>query len=281
MHPARSKLRAGSSHEQLREIVCPWAWLGFAASIAILLPTAGARAFQNPDTFAGSPTKAGGGGRYFTGAPLDAYTCEVCHRSEAAPAVRVFGLPDGSYAPGALYSVTIDWPDDLARVALMMEMTDTTGHAIGTWSEPDPTTLTAADLCTLSTDTPAGTRIIPIGTERSIVSAIDCGQHQTTMNWTAPAQLTPELLQPPAAMLNGAIVASNTNGKLAGDSVAAFSRSLGPLGPIGATEAPSPRVGASCATATPHAGSRGVQAAWFVALLATLRRRARTQKAVR
>jgi hypothetical protein len=190
--------------------------------------------------------------------------------------VQVLGLPEGTYVPGAMYRLTIDWPDDLQRVALMMEMTDPVGHAIGTWSEPDPATLTAADLCTLTSDTPTGARIIPIGADRSVVSAIDCGQHQTTMSWTAPAAQVGALpAQPSAAMLNGAILASNTNGKLVGDSVAAFSRSLGVVDPI---EAPSPRVGASCTAISPHASGCGVFSMCLLALLGILRCRACTRR---
>jgi hypothetical protein len=55
-----------------------------------------AHAFQNPDTFPAEPTQGGGGGRFFTGAPRDAFTCEVCHRSESAPSVLVYGLPAGA-----------------------------------------------------------------------------------------------------------------------------------------------------------------------------------------
>jgi hypothetical protein len=186
-----------------------------------------ASAFQNPETFVADPTQGGGGGRFFTGSPLDSYTCEVCHRSETTLPVGIFGLPLGSYQGGATYRVTIDWPDDLMRVALTMEATDRQGRAAGTWSAPDAATLSAPDLCTLAVDSPTGTTIIPVDGSRAIVSAIDCGQHQTTMNWTAPASIDPLAAIPlPDVLFSGAIVASNTNGKLAGDSAARFARNL-------------------------------------------------------
>jgi hypothetical protein len=92
---------------------------------------------------------------------------------------------------------------------------------------PDAATLTAPDLCTLAVDTPTGATIIPIDGSRAIVSAIDCGQHQTTMNWTAPVFVDPLAAVPlPDVLFSGSIVASNTNGKLAGDSSARFARNL-------------------------------------------------------
>jgi hypothetical protein len=233
-----------------------------------------ARAFQNPDNFTADPTQGGGGGRFFTGAPLDAYTCEVCHRSESAPDVNVFGLPDGAFQPGALYRVTIDWPDDLARVALTMEITDRFGRTFGTWSEPDLATLTPADQCTLSTDTPTGARILPVSADRAVVSAIDCGQHQTTMNWTAPAQLDPLLpAQFSDAMLSGALVVSNTNGKLAGDSVATFTHAV--ASPGAQESEPATSVRALCSTTTPRGAAHGVVLTIGLALLGLLGLRAR------
>jgi hypothetical protein len=218
-----------------------------------------ARAFQNPDTFAAEPTQGGGGGRFFTGAPLDGFTCEVCHRSESPPSVQVFGLPAGAYQAGALYRVTIDWPDDLARVALAMEMTDRRGFAVGTWADADPATLTPADQCTLTSDTPTGTRILPIAGPRAVVSAIDCGQHQTTLNWIAPGQADPLVpVQLPDAILSGALVVSNTNGKLAGDDAASFARNLAAPGakPVAATDVPTRVTTAKTSGALSHISKR-------------------------
>jgi hypothetical protein len=227
-----------------------------------------ARAFQNPDTFAAEPTQGGGGGRFFTGAPLDGFTCDVCHRSESPPSVQVHGLPAGAYQAGGLYRVTIDWPDDLARVALAMEMTDRRGLAVGTWIDADPATLTPADLCTLTSDTPTGTRILPLPGPRAVISAIDCGQHQTTLNWIAPAQSDPLVpVQLPDAILSGALVVSNTNGKLAGDDAASFARNLAAPGakPVPATD-----VLARCETTRPHGSSHGAGLAGLLTLLSAL-----------
>jgi hypothetical protein len=245
------------------------------ALAACILSSGSARAFQNPDNFTADPTQGGGGGRFFTGSPRDAYTCEVCHHSESTPTVGVFGLPDGPYQPGALYRVTVDWPDDLARVALTMEMTDRFGRNVGTWSEPDLTTLAAADQCTLSTDTPTGARILPVAADRAVVSAIDCGQHQTTMNWTAPAQLDPLVpVQFQDAMLNGALVVSNTNGKLAGDSVAVFTHALS--NPVAEPE-PATSVKALCAVTTPYGAPPAIVLTIGLGVLSLLGLRARAR----
>jgi hypothetical protein len=266
-HTARSARSAAASGATSALFV----FITLAISLLNALP---ARAFQNPDNFTADPTQGGGGGRFFTGAPLDAYTCEVCHRSESAPSVNVFGLPDGAYQPGALYRVTIDWPDDLARVALTMEMSDRFGRTFGTWSEPDLATLTPADQCTLTTDTPTGARILPVSADRAVISAIDCGQHQTTLNWTAPAQLDPLLpVQFSDAMLSGALVVSNTNGKLAGDSVATFTHAL--ASPGAQESEPATSVRALCATTTPRGASNGAVLTIVLALLGVLGLRAR------
>jgi hypothetical protein len=249
------------------------------SALAFGFAAARARAFQNPDAFAADPTQAGGGGRYFTGGPLDAYTCEVCHRPAQSPAVQIFGLPPKGYLSGGMYRVTIDWPDDLARVALTMEMTDRTGRAVGTWSDPDPATLTPADLCTLATDSPIPTRAIEAPGPRTIISAIDCGQHQITLNWTAPSVLNPlSPAQLPDAMLNGALVVSNTKGNIDGDSSATFQRSLAAPG---APEVEHTDVAAHCQVRRVQ-GTTGSRAsafgcAWFalVALCARRRRRSR------
>jgi hypothetical protein len=172
--------------------------------------------------------------------------------------------------------VTIDWPDDLARVALMMEMSDRRGLAVGTWTDVDPATLTPADQCTLTSDTPTGIRILPLEGPRAVVSAIDCGQHQTTLSWIAPAQTDPLLpVQLPDAILSGAIVVSNTNGKLAGDEVASFARNLAAPGakPVAATD-----VLARCETTRPHGSSPVAELACLLVLLSTLCLRARRRQ---
>ena len=212
------------------------AWLAVALLASV---STSAHAYQNPDMFRGDPARGGGGDRYFTGSPLDAYTCEVCHVSESAPSIRVVGLPDTSYQFGATYHVTIDWPDDLPRVALTMEMTDRSGRALGTWLESNPAILAPADHCTLEADPPSGLRIIAHEGPRAIVSAIDCGQQQASLDWVAPSALEiPPGATAPDAWFSGSLVVSNRNGKLGGDSVAVFSRGLSAPGaqPVAATE---------------------------------------------
>jgi hypothetical protein len=212
------------------------AWL--AAMLCLGLATS-ARAYQNPDMFAAEPARGGGGDRYFTGSLLDSYTCEVCHTSESPLPVRIVGLPEADYQLGATYHITVDWPDELPRVALTMEMTDRSGHALGSWRESNPAVLAVADHCALEADPPSGIRILDRAGPRAVVSAIDCGQQQTSLDWIAPSPTDiPPGMSPPDAWFSGALVASNRNGKLGGDSVAVFARGLSAPGaqPIAATE---------------------------------------------
>lgn len=211
-------------------------WLSAALCLSA---TTSARAYQNPDMFSADPARGGGGERFFTGSPLDSYTCEVCHVSESPLPLRVVGLPAAAYQLGATYHVTVDWPDDLPRVALTMEMTDLRGRALGSWRESEPIALTAADHCMLEADPPSGIRIIAREGPRAIVSAIDCGQQQASLDWVAPtASEFPPGVSPPGAWFSGGLVASNRNGKLGGDSVAVFARALSAPGapPVAANE---------------------------------------------
>ena len=156
----------------------------------------------------------------------------------------------------------------------MMEMTDPAGRAVGQWSEPDPTTLTGADLCVLSTDTPAGTRVIAVAPDRVVVSAIDCGQHQSTMLWTAPAYDPFTALPLPAAMLSGGLVVSNTNGKLAGDEAAPFVHTLAAPGDA----PPAASILAHCSFVSAPAGSRRGGLAYALLLVASFGARLRRRR---
>ena len=250
-------------------------WL---AAVLLASVSSSAHAWQNPDMFSAEPGRGGGGDRYFTGSALDAYTCEVCHTSEEAPVpLRVIGLPDSNYELGATYHVTIDWPDELPRVALTMEMTDRSGHALGTWRESNHATLLPADHCALEADPPSGLRIIAREGPRAIVSAIDCGQQQVSLDWTAPSAIEiPPGVAAPDAWFSGGLVASNRNGKLAGDSVAVFSHGLSAPGaqPVAANE-----ILARCTVSgAPAAGSHsgfGCTACVLLGLFALRRRRLR------
>ena len=54
----------------------------FASCLLTSSLTAGAaHAFSEPLLYPEDPLNGGGGGRFFTGSPLDAYSCAVCHRA--------------------------------------------------------------------------------------------------------------------------------------------------------------------------------------------------------
>ena len=180
--------------------------------VGSLLFAQSARAYQNPERFAADVALGGGGERYFTGSLLDSYTCGVCHASAERPEIRALGLPEAGYLPDTLYRFVIDWPDDLPRVGMNLELTDMNGQPIGHWILPDDATLTAADRCSLLSDTPTGVSVVELA-QRELVTVAECGQQQATLDWLAPsaAELRGD------AWLSGSLVSSNHDGELGGD----------------------------------------------------------------
>src|SRR5690348_3551226 len=98
---------------QCARVPCTWLLAAFAL---IALPTARVQAFSDPSSFSKAANEGGGGGRYFSGSPLDGYTCSVCHRGGTAPEVNVSGVPLNGYTPGMAYEIKVDWPDALENV---------------------------------------------------------------------------------------------------------------------------------------------------------------------
>ncbi|MEY4581519.1 MAG: hypothetical protein RL701_6222 [Pseudomonadota bacterium] len=235
--------------------------------LSVLCQATPVYAYQNPERFAVDVEQGGGGGRYFTGAPVDAYTCGVCHASPERSAVQVLGLPENEYEPGATYRIIVDWPDELSNVALNMEMSDLAGNPLGQWFAPDPATLPLPDHCTNPlSDTPTGTHVV-LDAKRMVVAMSECGQHQLSVDWQAP-------VLPYDAWFSGSLIAANHDGKLSGDHAADFSRLL--VVPRTA-DVPITNVLVSCSVTQPgHDRSGWFVGALFVAWLAcrhTLRTR--------
>lgn len=92
--------------------------VGACVAVAALLGAASrALAFSNPQDFGRYTDKdvfsyGVGGGRYYTGSPADAYSCEVCHSDPSNysfPLVQK-GLPLDGYAPSTEYKVELTSP---------------------------------------------------------------------------------------------------------------------------------------------------------------------------
>ena len=180
-------------------------------------------AYQNPERFGASIDDGGGAGRYFTLSRAEGYGCAVCHTQGSPVPVEVRNLPRTGYIPGQAYRITLDWPDDLSSVALNVEMTDPAGAPFGQLLAPDPSTLSAADLCRESAAPSAAQTLMAGTSNRQVLVIAECGQAQTSFDWIAPATFV-------QGYFSSSITFSNHDGKLSGDHVVDLSETLGPVG---------------------------------------------------
>ena len=185
------------------------------STLLALLPVLRVHAYRNPERFAASVDDGGGGGKYFTLSRAEGYGCAVCHTQGTPAPVTVLNAPTAGYIPGATYRMTIDWPDDMASVALNVEMTDDVGEPFGQLIAANPATLVAADLCPQSDVSEPATAAQTVETDalgRRVLLIAECGQAQTSFDWIAPATNA-------HGYFSTSIIFSNRDGKLAGDSV--------------------------------------------------------------
>ncbi|GEM_PF-905581 len=203
---------------------CSWGWRPVVALVPIvLLPALGmlpstALGYSSPRSFALEATVGGGGGRYFTGAPNDAYDCSVCHvaaGNEAAISVR--GLSDPIEA-GSEYEVEISWKTDLKGFSLNAEVFDVRGHRAGVFGVIDSEAVDSADLCVMGT---RATMLADTAEGRTIVQTDDCGAMRARFLWTAP-----EVGEPPAYRFQVAGIATNRDAGPFGDQPAFLSVEL-------------------------------------------------------
>jgi hypothetical protein len=186
-----------------------------------------AHAYRNPERFGAGVIDGGGGERYFTGSRAEGYTCQVCHTVGEPVPVSV-SLPESGYIPGQVYRLTVDWPDDLDSVALNLEITDELGRALGDMVAPDPAQLGGSDLCLGARTPTSGVTIVATTDGRRVATVAECGQHQASIDWRAPATAI-------GGWLTGSVLVSNRDEKIDGDHVTNFGRVLH------AVSAPQPR----------------------------------------
>jgi hypothetical protein len=246
-----------------------------AAALLAALQCTRAHAYQDPMRFAAPIDSGGGGGRFFTGSPADAYTCKVCHTGGKAVHLQIAGLPVEGYTPGKIYRISISWPPGLKNVGTDFEITDGAGHPFGTLSMPTRDDLGTVDLCMQVEGGLPDTIVLPPleSSQRLIAAAVSCGGGRSTVDWTAPTPGTDaeSLRIGPTAHFNGSLVSSDADGTVAGDDVTDFSRAIN----LAQQSAPLGRkVSGDCSAAQPRAGS--ATGVWLMAAIALLlRRRAR------
>lgn len=180
-----------------------------------LIPALPLHAYRNPARFAASVDEGGGGGKYFTLSRAEGYGCAVCHSQGTPVPLEVRNLPVSGFLPSQTYRITIDWPDDVPSVALNVEVTDNAGAPYGQLFAPDPSTLSAADLCPQSdaTEPPTAAQTLQMdAAARRVLLVAECGQAQTSFDWIAP-------LVPAQGYFSSSIIFTNRDGKLTGDNV--------------------------------------------------------------
>ena len=130
------------------------------AAIALALIAAAppaAHAYSELERFGEPAVDGGGGGRYFTGAPTDGYSCHVCHDDVAAPPVTVTGLPD------------------------LQVVSENDIEIASTQADQPPEMRCAGDRTGAS-----AAQIVSVGARR-IVYVEPCGAHQVTVRFTPPS----------------------------------------------------------------------------------------------
>lgn len=147
-----------------------------------------AAAFSEPLLYAEPTLMGGGGGRFFTGSPLDSYSCVVCHTGAPPPSVNVVGFPE-SYVPGKTYEVELTWSEPKKPHALNLEIVDEDGRAAGVLSLPAEDELEQDLRCNLAEEAAmreeSAANLLERG-ERTIVGVRPCGARSVRFSFKAP-----------------------------------------------------------------------------------------------
>jgi len=151
-----------------------------------VVPLTKAHAFSDPLSFNLPPVAAGGGGRFFTGAPGDSYTCKTCHSGGASPKASVLGLPLSGYRPGSRYEVSIRWPAEFTKISLAVELTDDAGKAAGSLRLPPEGEVQSGELCEPVAEQVVAAQLTELASGRQIINVPDCGSKSVRFLWTAP-----------------------------------------------------------------------------------------------
>lgn len=227
--------------------------LGASALVLAGHPNA-AHAFSEPLLYAEPTTAGGGGGRFFTGSPLDSFSCAVCHTGGARPVVTLRGLPE-SYEPGEKYALELSWTQARDPHAVTLEIVDTEGRAAGTIALPAAEDVGDDARCILSEDPgqrdQVASAIIPFA-GREILTVTGCGARNVRFTYTAPEDVR-------KIALTASIVRSDKSEDIEGDGVLELRRIIererGTQPPV----TPSFGVGALAALLVAALGALGVR----------------------
>lgn len=206
------------------------------ASVAACLALVPARAHAYLDgaRFVDPVLEGGAGGRFFTGAPGDGYGCVVCHGGGGTAAVTIEGLPEGGWAPGERYDLSVVFPEGSRSAGAVLEIADENGDPVGDLDLVPDAELEDADRCR---DDTAAVVLAPLS-GRAVARAEVCGARRLRARWTAPAA--------PATgvRLFASAVLGDDSGDPTGDPAITLTR---PLRARGAPALEDGRLGQSCA----------------------------------
>jgi hypothetical protein len=231
------------------------------ACCALLAPAGRARAFSDRQRFDEASGTGGGGGRYFTGSPVDGYSCAVCHRGGPEPHVRIAGLPLAGYKPGATYNVEISWDNTPGWHAVQLEFIGRNALAAGKVSQFSERELDVRSRCG-SQDMGDLADYLIEKDGRQVMGITGCGASTLRFHFTAP--------DAPDLAFSASVVLLNGDRLAEGDGVQDIKHVLRRSGE------PAPSASSSCsiARAPDTAGWSPCAFLGLAALLAYRRRRA-------
>lgn len=235
------------------------------SAFAITAPASSARAYLDTARFEAPAIEGGGGGRSFTGAPADGYTCAVCHRGGGSPALDVAGIPEDGWEPGATYELVVTLPAATRNAGAALEIAGDDGRGRGAIAIVPDAELEAGDRCR---DGVTATTLALDAGERLVARTNVCGAARARVRWTAPP--TAES----GVRLFVSAVAGNDSADPSGDGASAV---VLPLRARGAPEAEGAMLGQRCST-TQGAGSTGVAATTLALAALVLGWRARRRR---
>ncbi len=157
-------------------------WIVASVVGALVVPSM-ANAYSKSTRYARDTMAGGGGGRFFTGAPGDGFTCGVCHGQTPGPSIKLAGAPDDVYEPGETYEISIQWdPADQFAVSASVAFDD--GAPAGTLALEPFEEQSEFDKCAAG---PVASELLHDARYgRSVAAMIPCGATRLDLVWTAP-----------------------------------------------------------------------------------------------
>jgi hypothetical protein len=245
---------------------------------------ASAGAFSDVTMYQLPPEVGGGGGRHFSGSPLDTYTCKACHEGGSAMPLRVRGFPRAGYRPSTSYEITVDWSDEVENVSMLLEITNMAGRLAGSLRLPADDEVEEPELCDPVESETLGARLVRIsatpstGEEdaadcsdrtmgldcRELLFVPSCGSRRVRFLWTAPSKDIGPI------RLSGSLVTANGDGAIGGDGVTDVSDDIR----AEHEDPPVMRTYASCGVSAAGGGAPG-SPAWALVPLLVLAARCR------